>query len=221
MDAQAPPIADQRVEELTAALASARPAPGGGAAAAITASLGASLTAMVSRLSLERPRYADYEALHREAIAAADAARHELLGTADADAAAYAAYRAARALPNDTETEREMREAASREAARRATEVPLETIRICHAQIELVLRCVGRTNVHAAGDLEVAALLLESAARAAAVNVRANLPAVGDDGYAGAMSAEVSQRLQHIQVTVDRVREGIARGVTPPSAGGV
>jgi formiminotetrahydrofolate cyclodeaminase len=221
MDPQAQPIPDQRLEELTAALASARPAPGGGAAAAVAASLGASLIAMVSRLSLGRPRHADHEALHREAIAAADAARHELLGRAEADAAAYAAYRAARELPSDTDSERMTRESASREAARAATEVPLETLRICDAQVELVLRCVGRTNVHASGDLEVAALLLESAARAAAVNVRANLPAIGDDGYASAVSAEVSQRLQHIQVTVDRVREGIARGVPgQPAASG-
>jgi formiminotetrahydrofolate cyclodeaminase len=42
------------------------------------------------------------------------------------------------------------------------------------------------------------------------VNVRANLPAISDEGYSSAVSAEVAQRLQHIQATADRVRERIS-----------
>ena len=60
---------DQPVGEMTLggfveALASEQPAPGGGAAAAVAAALGASLTAMVVRLSLDRPKYAEHAALH-------------------------------------------------------------------------------------------------------------------------------------------------------------
>ena len=67
--------------------------------------------------------------------------------------------------------------------------------------MELVDRVAGRTNLNVASDLEVAALLLDSAARAAAANVRANLPSVGDEGYASAVTAELGQRLQQIQST--------------------
>ena len=194
------------------ALASEQPAPGGGAAAAVTAALAASLTAMVVRLSLDRPKYADFAELHREALDGSDATRLRFLQLADEDAAAYAAYRAARSLPRETEVEQEAREAATRDAARIATKVPLEVVRTCQAQVELVDRCAGRTNLYVAADLEVAALLLDSAARAAAANVRVNLPSIGDDGYASAVTAELDQRLQGVQSTADRARERVAKG---------
>jgi methenyltetrahydrofolate cyclohydrolase len=196
------------------ALASERPTPGGGAAAAVTATLAASLTAMVVRLSLGRPAYADHADLHAEALTASDAARRRFLDLADEDSRAYATYLLARGMPRATEAEREAREQATRAAARVATEVPLTIVKACHSQIGLVERLAGRTNQHAASDLEVAALLLEAAARAAAANVVVNLGSVGDEGFAGAVGAELGQRLQHIQSTADRARERLAKGST-------
>jgi len=206
------PLTDQRLGDFFEALASEEPAPGGGAAAALSAALAASLTAMVVRLSLDRPKYAEFADLHGEALTASDSARARFLELADADATAYAAYRAARSLPHETDAEEEARAAATRDAARGATTVPLQVVRACHAQMELVDRVAGRTNLYVASDLEVAALLLDSAARAAAVNIRANLPSIGDEGYASAVTAELDQRLQQIQSTADRARERVAKG---------
>jgi len=208
---------DMRVSEATIgdfaeALASARPTPGGGAATAVAAVLAASLTAMVVRLSVDRPKYEQHVALHTEALAASDVARARFMALADADAAAYAAYRVARSLPHDTEAQEEARGPAVRAAAREAAVVPLTVVQTCHQQIDLVERLAGRTNLYVASDLEVAALLLESAARGAASNVIANLPSVADDGYASAVTAELAQRLQQIQSAADRTRERIAKG---------
>lgn len=205
-------VAEMRVGDFAQALASEKPVPGGGAAAGVAAALGASLTAMVVRLSLDRPKYAEHSALHQEALAASDTARLRFLELAEADAAAYAAYRAARDLPRETEAQQETRAAAIREAARGAAQVPLDTVKACHVQMELVDRCVGRTNLYVASDLEVAALMLDSAARSAAVNVRANLGSIGDEGFASAVTAELDQRLQRIQSTADRARERVAKG---------
>jgi glutamate formiminotransferase/formiminotetrahydrofolate cyclodeaminase len=199
--------------EFAEALASEQPVPGGGAAAAVSAALAASLSAMVVRLSLGRPKYADHTALHEEVLAASDAARNRFLELADDDATAYAAYRAARSLPHETEDQERVRTQATRDAARGATVVPLEVVKACHAQVELVDRAAGRTNLYVASDLEVAALLLDSAARSAAVNVRANLGSIGDEGYSSAVTAELDQRLQQIQSTADRARERVAKGV--------
>jgi formiminotetrahydrofolate cyclodeaminase len=206
------PVAAQRLGDFFQALASEQPTPGGGAAAAVSAALAASLTAMVVRLSLDRPKYAEFAQLHAEAVAASDAARERFLELADADAAAYSAYLAARSLPHDTPAEEEARDDAARDAARAAAAVPLEVVKACHAQMELIERVSGRTNLYVASDLEVGALLLESAARAEAANVRVNLPLVGDEGYASAVKAELDQRLQQIQSTADRTRERVAKG---------
>jgi hypothetical protein len=86
-------------------------------------------------------------------------------------------------------------------------------VQACQAQLDLVERLAGRTNEHAASDLDVAAMLLESAARAAAANVTANLPAIEDEGFSAAVRAELAQRLQVIQSTADRAHERVARAV--------
>ena len=213
MTAPTDPVSDQRLGEFLEALASEQPVPGGGAAAAVSASLAASLTAMVVRLSLDRAKYAEFSDLHAEALTSSDAARLRFLQLAEEDATAYAAYRAARSMPRETDEEMEARESATRDAARVASKVPLEVVRACQAQVELVDRCAGRTNLYVASDLEVAALLLDSAARAAASNVRVNLPSIGDEGYASAVTAELDQRLQGVQSTADRARERVAKGV--------
>jgi len=206
------PVVDQGLGDFFEALASEQPVPGGGAAAAVSAALAASLTAMVVRLSLDRPKYADFADLHADALTASDEARVRFLELAEADANAYAAYRAARVLPHETDAQEEARAVATRDAARGATSVPLDLVKACHAQVAFVDRLAGRTNLYVASDLEVAALLLDSAARAAAVNVRVNLPSVGDEGYASAVTAEVDQRLQQIQSTADRARERVSKG---------
>ncbi len=206
------PTAASPLGEFTESLASEQPTPGGGAAAAVAAALAASLTAMVVRLSLGRPKYAEHNELHAEVLAASDAARDRFLQAADQDAAAYASYLAARSMPRATDAEVDARVDAMRAAARHATEVPLALVKACHEQISLVERLAGRTNLNVASDLEVAALLFEAAARAAAANVMINLDAVGDEGFASAVSAELSQRLQQIQSTADRARERLARG---------
>lgn len=212
MTAPTDPVSAQRLGDFLEALASEKPVPGGGAAAAVSAALAASLTAMVVRLSLDRPKYAEFGELHSTALAASDAARVRFLELAEEDATAYAAYRAARRLPHETQAETDAREDATRDAARIAASVPLEVVRAVHAQVELVDRVAGRSNLNVSSDLEVAALLLDSAARAAAANIHANLPSVGDAGYASAVSAELGQRLQQIQSTADRARERVARG---------
>ena len=61
------PVSEMTLGGFARALASEQPVPGGGAAAGVAAALGASLTAMVVRLSLDRPKYAEHAALHPEA----------------------------------------------------------------------------------------------------------------------------------------------------------
>ncbi len=206
------PFGDMTVEGFTAALASGQPVPGGGSAAAVTASLAASLASMVVRLSLERPAYEAHALLHRVALLDSDAARARFLALADEDAAAYAAYREARRLPRATAAEISSRDAATRTAARSSTAVPLALVEACLHQIELVERLVGRTNPHASSDLDCAALLLEAAARAAAANVLVNLPAVGDEAFADEARILVEEHLRQVQSATARIRDLLASG---------
>lgn len=204
-------VADMALGDFAAALASAQATPGGGSAAAVAASLAASLTSMVVRLSIGRPRYESHEPLLSEALAVADPARERFLRLADDDAAAYAEYMAARRLPHGTPEEELLRASATRDAARRAASVPLAVVQECHRLVDLVERLAGRSNPSVASDLDVAALLLEATARGAAANVMANLPAIEDEGFSEAVLGELDQRLRQIQGTSARTRERVRK----------
>jgi formiminotetrahydrofolate cyclodeaminase len=206
-------LADMTVTQVTAALAAATPTPGGGSAAALAGALGASLVAMVARLSQGRPRYEAHAERHAAALEAAEAARVRMLELMDEDARAYAAFREARQMPHATDAEAGARDDASRIAARHATSVPLAVVQTCHGLIDTTEGMVGRSNASAASDLEVAALLIECAARGAAENALVNLPAVGDDGFAVAVTSEVAERLRQIEGATARIRERVLAGV--------
>jgi methenyltetrahydrofolate cyclohydrolase len=174
--------------------------------------MAASLLAMVSRLSVDRPKYEAYRATHERALGVAERARARLLELADEDARAYAAFTAARKMARETEDEQLARDEASRSAARGASEVPLAVVRECALVVHEVEAMAGRSNLNAASDLEVAARLATAAARGAAANVMINLPMVGDDSFAGVMMAEVDDLLENIDRALAATSQRVASG---------
>lgn len=204
--------ADLTLAQFEEHLASAEPVPGGGSASAIAGSMAASLLAMVSRLSADRPKYADYTDTHDRALQIAESARVNLLRLADDDATAFAAFAAARKMPRETEIEQRERDEATQRAARAASDVPLRVIRECSRVMLSVEAMAGRSNLNASSDLEVAARLAAAAARGAAANVMINLPSVGDEGYAGVTSAEVTQLLESVDRMAAQVSQRVAAG---------
>jgi formiminotetrahydrofolate cyclodeaminase len=206
-------LADLTISEFEERLASAEPVPGGGSASAIAGSMAASLLAMVSRLSTDRPKYAAYASTHTRALEIAEASRARLLQLADDDANAYAAFGAARKMPRESPEEQEAREEATRLAARQATEVPLAVVRECAQLMVGVEQMTGRSNLNASSDLEVAGRLAGAAARGAAANVAINLPSVGDEDYSGAVLFEVTRLIESVDRLNAQISQRVGAGV--------
>ena len=200
--------------EFVEQLSSAEPVPGGGAASAVAAALGASLASMVAALSSGRPKYAQYESTLTRAGATGRRLAGELLALADRDAGAYAGYAAALKMPRETEAQIEERRAAIRAAARQASDAPWEIVLACHALAVEVEALAGRSNVNAASDVLVAALLAEAGARGAAENVRINLPSTGDEEYSDTMAQQLDETLHEITGLASRTREIVLSGQT-------
>jgi glutamate formiminotransferase/formiminotetrahydrofolate cyclodeaminase len=205
-------FADLTVGQFVERLSSAEPVPGGGAASALAAALGASLVAMVAGLSAGRPKYAVYEDTLSRADAAGTELAAELLQIADKDAEAYVGYAAALKLPRETDLQIEARRAAIRSAARLASDAPWDCVRACLRLAEVAEALAGRSNVNASSDVLVAALLAEAGARGAAENVRINLPSTGDEEYSEALSRQLDEMLHDISALASRTREIVLSG---------
>jgi formiminotetrahydrofolate cyclodeaminase len=212
MDRPATSLAQLTLAEFSERLASEDPVPGGGSASAVAGALAASLLCMVARLSLGRPKYEQYRQGNEAALDAAESARRRLLELADADARAYGRYTIARQMPRDTEEQQRIRTLASQAAAREASDVPLAVVRECAALLEMIEAVAGRSNVNAASDLEVGARLAMAGGRGAAANALINLPQVGDERYAGVVTAELGGLLQDMERDLANVTQRVAGG---------
>ena len=174
---------------------------------------------MVTRLSIGRARYAMFASTHERALEVAEHARQRFLELADEDAAAYAGLVSARSLARAPSTDRADLDATVRTAAHEAARVPMLVVRECYALIDQVDRLAGRSNLHAASDLDVAARLLEAAARGAGANVIVNLPAIGDERLADSMLGELEVRLHEMVSAVARIASQVrSEGLRAPES---
>jgi methenyltetrahydrofolate cyclohydrolase len=159
-----PSLLDLTVRELLDAVAARTSAPGGGAAAALTAALAAALTGMAARFAAPEP-------LPPDITARADELRARAAGLADADAAAYGAFLAALRLPRD-----DAGRGAAVEAARDgAAGVPGEVAAVAAAVGALASELVRHGNPNLRGDAASATLMAAAAAASAAELVAENL----------------------------------------------
>jgi formiminotetrahydrofolate cyclodeaminase len=138
---------------------------------------------MVAALTTGRPAYVAVDAEVREIAGKAARLQDQLLQLGQTDADAYDAVVRARRMPRETDTERDQRDVALAAAMREAAETPMVTAERAVDVLALAGRIGAIGNRNAASDAGVAALLAASGARGAALNVRINLPYLGDEQH--------------------------------------
>jgi formiminotetrahydrofolate cyclodeaminase len=186
-------VLDQTVGSWLDDLASDAPAPGGGAAAAMNAAMGAALVAMVCNLTIGKPRYAEHEPLMREALASATELRAQAVQLAADDAAAFGAVSDAYRLPKDSDADKAARTEAIQAALIGAADVPLRTAAVASTIIDLAARILDGANVNVISDVAVAAASARTALDAAAINVEINLGAMKDAARRDVLRAELDK----------------------------
>ena len=192
------PLTSLPLAELLDRIAAPTPAPGGGAAAAITGAIGAALSAMVA--SLPRTRHDSADERTRLDLAARDLAAHRvaLARLAEDDAAAVEALIAAARRPHGTAAEADVRRQAMADAAREATRVPLETSRLCAEALERTRDVAAAGARVAVSDVFVAIGLLKAAADGAASNVRANIEDLTDEAFVRETTRQLTRTLDAV-----------------------
>jgi len=199
------------VDTLLQQVASAAPTPGGGSVSALAGAMGAALGAMVWRLTQAKgPSDLSEERLD-DLIADLDRLRISLMASFDRDAASYEAVLAAMRLPKQSDAERVSRAAAIEAATRAATEVPLETARLCG---EVLHRCAAAARLghaQAVTDAGVGTQMAFAGLVGALYNVEVNLNGLSDEVFCGAASAEAAALRVAAEEVVRGVDEEVAK----------
>ena len=181
------------LEDFLQQLASEKPTPGGGGAAALMGALAAALIAMVCRLTIGKKNYATAEQDCRRILEQADRARARCLEMLTEDEQAFSALMEAYRMPRATEAEQSKREATIQRTLRGATESPLQCAELCSELIDRSreISTIGNRNV--ISDAGVALLAAYGGMRSGALNVYINLGAIKDDVYA----TNITRRLEN------------------------
>lgn len=174
---------DQKISEFLDLLASNAPAPGGGSVAALCGALGAALVSMVANLTTGKEKYKDNWTEIGELCKQSEALRAEFVKLMDEDTEAFNNFMKVMKMPRDTDAQKAARKAAMAVASKQATEVPLRTLEKCAQMASLAVKAVRFGNRNAVSDGGSAVLLAEAAGKAAAYNVRINLPGISDEVF--------------------------------------
>jgi formiminotetrahydrofolate cyclodeaminase len=175
------------VRDLLDAFSSTAPAPGGGAAAALTGALGVSLLLMAAGIRASRPTEPAGSVELTDATDRLRSLRPTLASLVDRDAEAYTSVITAIRMPADAG---ERRRAAIESAMHAATDVPLEIMRACRRALHDAPVVASHSIRSTQGDAGVAIELLRAAVRSAALTIDANLGSLKDAEYASAVKME-------------------------------
>ena len=187
-------------------LSSDSPAPGGGSVAALCGGLSSALSAMVAALTWSK---AGMEA-KRPAMQSIGAAAQELkdwfLDAVDRDTDAFKRVLAAMRMPKKTPTEAAARSAALERAQQAAAKVPLDVLEATIRALEHALEVARSGNPSSVSDAGVAGACALAAAEGAALNVRINVPAIGDRAIAEEYLARQRGALARARELAEAVR---------------
>jgi glutamate formiminotransferase/formiminotetrahydrofolate cyclodeaminase len=186
------------------------PAPGGGSVAALAGAIGGALASMVANLSIGKGEFDEHYDFLADLAQRAQRVKDALIRAVDDDTRAFDAVLVGIRMPKDTEAEREVRAAAIQEGYKEATLVPMATVEACFEALGLCREMAGLATPEMISDVGSGALMAHAGLKAAAYNVRINLPNITDAGFceeirarlggiveeAGTVLAEVEGRVE-------------------------
>ncbi len=175
------PWMEMTLRDFQAALASSSPTPGGGTAAAIALGQASALAIMVCDLTLGKEKWKEGWDIADKTLSESVRIMMRAGALADEDSDAFDEVMASFKLPKETETEKESRRYAIRQATLGATEKPFETAQLALKLLELLPELAIKGNSNAASDVGVAGLLASAACKGALFNVDINLGSLPDD----------------------------------------
>lgn len=174
-------IEKKTIREFLRELASKKPTPGGGSAAALSGAVAAGLLSMAAKFSEDKKTAKRSERLMKV-----------LMGLIEEDAKAF---------------EKVMETKGEEKALKRAAEVPLQTARYGYEILKLAEGLVKNCNPNVITDIGVAAKMAEAAVEGALLNVKVNLASIKDEEF----KKEIQKAIKDLYLTGYQTRAIISR----------
>jgi formiminotetrahydrofolate cyclodeaminase len=195
-------------------LGSGSATPGGGSAAALCGAMGAALSAMVARFTGGREEFRDVWERMEGIKQGSDEVAERFLALVQEDTDAYREVLKALQLPRDSEKKKAIRREAFQKAMKKASSVPLETLRVSERLIQMAKEAVEQGNPNTVTDAAAAVHFAHAAATVAAYNVRINLSSLKDNVFVEGCRREVEEILERIEVLLIEA-DGFVNGQLP------
>ncbi len=183
-------LIDMNLRQFANELSMDSPAPGGGSTAALCGALSASLTSMVSNLTVGKKDYESVQDKVIELAMTAQGLKDEFLRAVDLDTLAFNRVMEAFRMKKKTEEQIKERDAAVEEANKQATLVPLDVLEKSIKALELAKQIAEHGNRNSISDAGVAGLTAQTAAEGAYYNVIINLPNIRDNTFTTEIKAK-------------------------------
>ena len=194
-----------KVSQLLQEVESDSPAPGGGSVAALCGALAGSLLLMCIRLTLVKKKYEKIKKEFQNIEKETEAICQKLYILIDEDTQAYNAVMSAFKMPKSSNDEKKTRHEQIQASTKRATEVPMETLRSSAHLSKFIATIIDKGNPNCVSDAGVSAQLIRSCALGAAYNVRINLKSLSDTDFRDSMKEETEKLLVNVMEKVQVV----------------
>jgi formiminotetrahydrofolate cyclodeaminase len=185
-------IENEPVDLFLKQLASAEPIPGGGSVAALCGALGAALVAMVCNLTINKKKYELYQEDITRLLGQAESYRARFTDLINQDMDVFAKFAVAYKIP----AEDPRRGQQIQNAAREATDVPLQ---VAEAALEILKLCeplVQKGNKNVLSDVGAAVVMADAAVRSAALNIYINTKTVNDEAFNREKTARIGELVE-------------------------
>ena len=183
-------LIDYTIEGFYKELASDSPAPGGGSTAAVEASFGCGLIAMVCELTIRNKKFADDTEKYQKILEEAHRLGDQVQITIDKDTDAFMLVSRAFSLPKETDEEKQARKQAIQEGLKGCCYPPMETMKIAYDGLKLAAGLIQKYNTNAASDLGSGVASLKAALHSAYLNVLINIGSIQDQAFVAEMEKE-------------------------------
>jgi len=192
-------LLDLNLIEFANELSMDSPAPGGGSIAALCGAMSASLSSMVSNLTVGKKGYEDVQEKVKDLAMEAQVLKDDFLRNIDLDTLAFNKVMDAFKMKKKSVEQKEKRTQAIENATKEATLVPFHVLENCITCLNIAKEVATHGNKNSLSDAGVAALTAEAGAVGAFYNVKINLPDIEDEKFRADTEKQASDLLKDAQ----------------------